>query len=88
MHKDADNTEQYQDRRPEKPIPLEVVHQDDHLIIVNKPSGMWPEGGPTAPPSVFEQIKDLVPGSSPTSLYPLETPVSGLMVWADRKSVV
>jgi len=82
MHKDADKTEQHQDRRPEKPIPLGVLHQDDHLIIVNKPSGMWPEGGPSALPNVFEQIKDLVPGSSPSPLYPLETPISGLMVWA------
>ncbi len=82
MDTDAHDTEQHQDRRHEKPAPLEIVYQDDHLVIVNKPPGMLPEEGPSAPPSVFEQIKDLVPGSSPSPLYPLETPVSGLMVWA------
>ena len=82
MHTDAHNTEQHQDRRPEKQAPLEVVYHDDHLIVVNKPSGMWPEDGPSDHPSVFEQIKNLLPGSSPSSLYPLEPSVSGLMVWA------
>jgi 23S rRNA-/tRNA-specific pseudouridylate synthase len=82
MQTDADNVEQGQDRHPEKRAPLEIVHQDDELIIVNKPPGMSPEDGPSDEPSVFEQIRSVAHGASPSPLYPLEASVSGLMVWA------
>jgi len=68
--------------RPRKTRPIEVLHEDDDVIVVNKPPGMWPEHGIEDTPGVLEQLQDMAAGSSLRPVYRLDREISGLMLWA------
>ena len=81
---DDDNTSPQQRRKTPKPPALEIVHQDAHLFVINKPAGMWPKHAILDEPGVFESLyaTDGVDEASLANVYPLEPDVSGLMLLA------
>jgi 23S rRNA pseudouridine1911/1915/1917 synthase len=74
---------------PEK-IPLNIVYEDDHLIVLDKPSGMvvHPGAGRTHPTLVngllflFPEIRNIGPVERPGIVHRLDKETSGLMVVA------
>jgi len=67
----------------------EVLHEDNHIIVVNKPAGLLSQGDITGRPSLLEVMKEYIkdkynkPGSVFLGLvHRLDRPVSGLMVFA------
>lgn len=72
------------ERRPRR-LTVNVVFHDDDLIVVDKPPGVWPDRSPFDEPSVAEHLSfvNLVVGETALPFaYPLDPPVSGLMVVA------
>ena len=68
---------------------LEVVYEDNHLLVVNKPFGMLSQGDPSGDTCVFEEAKTYIkttyhkPGNVYIGLvHRLDRPVGGLMVLA------
>ncbi len=74
---------------PEK-VPLNVVYEDDHLIVLDKPSGMvvHPGAGRTHPTlvdgllSFFPEIRKVGSADRPGIVHRLDKETSGLMVVA------
>lgn len=67
---------------------LQVVHEDEAIIIVNKPSGMLAVPGKDDLPSVFDVIRERYPDlSGPIIVHRLDMDTSGLMVLARNESV-
>lgn len=74
---------------PEK-IPLNIIYDDDHLIVLDKPSGMvvHPGAGRTHPTLVdgllysFPEIGNVGPAERPGIVHRLDKETSGLMVAA------
>lgn len=71
-------------RKPSKPPALEILHQDERLVVVNKPAGMWPRHAIMDEPNVFETLgaKDGIDEDALANVYPIEPDVSGLMLIA------
>jgi len=68
---------------------LEVLHEDNHIIVVNKPAGLLSQGDATDRPSLLDILKKYIkteyskPGKVFLGLvHRLDRPVSGLMVFA------
>jgi 23S rRNA pseudouridine1911/1915/1917 synthase len=70
-------------------IPFQVVYEDNHLLVVNKPAGMLVQGDSTRDKPLVEYAKDYVkekynkPGKVFMGVvHRLDRPVSGLVVLA------
>lgn len=70
-------------------LPLDVVYEDNHLLIINKPSGVLVQGDSTGDKPLVEYAKDYIkekynkPGAVFLGVvHRLDRPVSGLVVFA------
>ena len=63
--------------------PLKIIHEDEDLIIVDKPAGLLSVPGRDLPDSVQTRLKDLYPDS--LLVHRLDMATSGLMVFAHNK---
>ncbi|MBR4388950.1 MAG: RluA family pseudouridine synthase [Prevotella sp.] len=62
---------------------LEIVYDDDHIVVVNKPSGMLAVPGKTARESVYSILRQRYPqAEGPMIVHRLDMATSGLMVAA------
>lgn len=71
-------------RRPKRQR-VEVLHHDDDMVVLAKPSGLWMDVSPGEESSVTEQLIQtglLEDGPDPMFAYPLDPPVSGVVVLA------
>jgi 23S rRNA pseudouridine1911/1915/1917 synthase len=67
----------------------EIIYEDNHIIVVNKPAGILSQGDSSGSESMLEILKDYIkkkynrPGNVFLGLvHRLDMPVSGLMVFA------
>lgn len=68
--------------------PLEVVYEDDHLLVVNKPAGMLSVPGKGEVDSVYSRIRTLYPeAEGPLVVHRLDMATSGLLLIAKTKEV-
>ncbi len=68
--------------------PLEVVYEDDHLLVVNKPAGMLSVPGKGELDSVYSRIRTLYPeAEGPLVVHRLDMATSGLLLIAKTKEV-
>lgn len=70
-------------------IPFEVIYEDNHLLVINKPAGMLVQGDKTGDESLLEIGKQYIkekyqkPGNVFLgSAHRLDRPVSGVLVFA------
>lgn len=75
-------------RRP-KILPLDVVYEDNHLLVINKPAGVLVQGDVTKDKPLVEYAKDYIkdkynkPGAVFLGVvHRIDRPVSGLVVFA------
>lgn len=68
----------------EKPIPaIDVLFEDDHFVIINKPSGFLSAPGKTKAPSVYTWIKENFPENTDMKpVHRLDMDTSGILVIA------
>lgn len=66
-----------------------IVFEDNHLLVIEKPSGLLAQGDHTGDPNVFDLLKEYIkikynkPGNVYLgSVHRLDRPVSGLMLFA------
>ncbi|MFN4147265.1 MAG: RluA family pseudouridine synthase [Runella sp.] len=71
------------------PKPFHVIYEDNHLIIVNKPSGMLVQGDATGDTPLLDHVKDYIkekynkPGEVFLgTVHRIDRPVSGIVVFA------
>lgn len=81
--------EQAQASRLPEQVRLEVLYEDNHLLVVNKPAGLLSQQDATGDPSVLELARDYLrqrhgkPGNIFLGLvHRLDRPVSGVLVLA------
>lgn len=68
---------------PAANLPLPIVYQDEHIVVVNKPSGLLSVPGKTIKDSVYQRIIEQYPNSSGNLiLHRLDMATSGLLVLA------
>lgn len=72
---------------PPCPDEIEILYQDDHLVIINKPSGLLSLSGknPQNLDSVHHRLVSIFPGC--TLVHRLDFGTSGLMVIARNKAI-
>ncbi len=87
---DTDDDLDFEERgRPAKALRCDVLHTDDDFFVIDKPAGMFFEGGLFDDPSVVEQLQtDEDAADGLDSVYPLEPDVSGLMVVARNEAAL
>lgn len=75
--------------RPPKPLKPTIIHQDDALVVVNKPAGIWPREGILDSAGVFDILApDMDAADVPfTQVNPLEVDLSGAVVYATRPAI-
>lgn len=66
---------------------LEVVYEDEHLIVVNKPSGLRSVPGVDIFDSVYSRLKVHLADVEPLTVHRLDMDTSGLMVVAKTPDV-
>ncbi|MBP9643956.1 MAG: RluA family pseudouridine synthase [Budvicia sp.] len=66
---------------------IEILYQDDHLVLINKPAGLLSLSGknPQNLDSVHHRLVDIFPGC--TLIHRLDFGTSGLMVIARNKAI-
>ena len=68
--------------------PLDVVFEDDHLVVVNKPSGVLSQPGRQIYGSIATQMREAYPeANGPLLVHRLDMDTSGLMVLAKSRDV-
>ncbi len=74
---------------PKPPPPIEVIHADSDLLVLNKPSGTWMHGGPGDQPSALDQLRQIESADKDaiTFIHPLETDISGLILAARNTTI-
>ena len=71
-----------------KALSLEIIYEDAHLIVVNKPAGLLSVPGKTETDSVYFRIKRDYPSArGPMIVHRLDMSTSGLMVLAKSAEV-
>ena len=67
----------------------QILFEDNHLLVINKPAGMLAQGDNTKDPSVLDVMKNIIklrdkkPGNVYLGLvHRLDRPTSGVMVLA------
>ena len=67
---------------------LDVVFEDNHLLVVNKPSGVLSQPGKTQDGSIATQVADAYPDATgPLLVHRLDMDTSGLLLLAKTRSV-
>lgn len=67
---------------------LDILLEDDHLLVVNKPAGVLSQPGKTVDGSMATQIRDAYPNADgPLLVHRLDMDTSGLMVFAKTAAV-
>lgn len=67
---------------------LDICYEDEHLLVVNKPSGVLSQPGRTVDGSIATQIRDAYPlADGPMLVHRLDMDTSGLMVFAKSRAV-
>lgn len=67
---------------------LEIIYEDEHLLLVNKPPGFLAVPGKSWTDSVFVRMKQLYPAATgPLVVHRLDMSTSGLMLIAKDKEV-
>ncbi|GHF99104.1 RNA pseudouridine synthase [Thalassotalea marina] len=68
---------------PAADLPLPIVYQDEHIVVVNKPSGLLSVPGKTIQDSVYQRIIEQNPDATGhLILHRLDMATSGLLVLA------
>jgi tRNA pseudouridine32 synthase/23S rRNA pseudouridine746 synthase/23S rRNA pseudouridine1911/1915/1917 synthase len=64
--------------------PLTILHEDAHILVVHKPSGLLAQPDPSGAPDVLSRAKEREGGTDPFVglVHRLDRPTSGLMVLA------
>lgn len=85
----ADDAARIAAGRREKPIALSIVHEDDALLVVDKPAGVAVHGGSGISFGVIEQLRALRPGAKFLELvHRLDRDTSGLLMIAKKRSAL
>lgn len=66
---------------------LEIVYEDDHFVVVNKPHGLRSVPGVTIMDSVYTKLKQKMGGVEPLIVHRLDMDTSGLLVVAKTPAV-
>lgn len=75
-------------KNPAKGKELDIVFEDDHLLVVNKPAEFLSVPGKTIKDSVYLRIKEkYIKADGPLIVHRLDMSTSGLMVLAKTKRV-
>lgn len=65
---------------------LEIVHEDEHILVVNKPAEFLSVPGKNIVDSVYSRIKDQYPNATgPLIVHRLDMSTSGIMILAKTK---
>ncbi len=73
----------------EKPLDLRIVHEDDALLVVDKPAGVAVHGGSGISFGVIEQLRALRPQARFLELvHRLDRDTSGLLMIAKKRSAL
>jgi tRNA pseudouridine32 synthase/23S rRNA pseudouridine746 synthase len=67
---------------PQENRSLEIVYEDDHLLVVNKPSGLRSVPGVDVMDSVYSRLKASLLNIEPLIVHRLDMDTSGLLVLA------
>ena len=64
-----------------------ILHEDPHLLVVNKPAGLLTQGRVGGEPSLETRVRAYLAPDDPASVYlgtvhRLDRPVSGVVLWA------
>lgn len=72
-----------------KPRDFEILHEDDHLLVVNKPAGVAVHGGSGVSFGVIEQLRKARPTARFLELvHRLDRDTSGVLVIAKKRSAL
>lgn len=75
-------------KQEDKKLAIKILHEDDAIVIISKPSGLLSVPGKETQESVYTQVKDLYPhADGPLIVHRLDMATSGLMLIAKTKSV-
>ena len=78
-----------QDEAPAPPREFPVVHEDEHLIAIDKPAGVAVHGGSGVSFGVIEQLRRARPGATFLELvHRLDRETSGLLLIAKKRSAL
>ena len=78
-----------QDETPAPPREFPVVHEDEHLIAIDKPAGLAVHGGSGVSFGVIEQLRRARPGAAFLELvHRLDRETSGLLLIAKKRSAL
>ena len=70
-------------------VPLPIVYEDDHLLIINKPAGLAVHGGSGVSFGVIEQLRAAYPQQKFLELvHRLDRETSGLLILAKKRSAL
>jgi 23S rRNA pseudouridine955/2504/2580 synthase len=69
-------------------LSVAVVHEDDDLLVLNKPAGMPVHGGSGLAFGVIEGLRRLRPGDELALVHRLDRDTSGCLLVAKRRSVL
>ncbi len=71
-----------------KKLPFDILHEDNHLIVVNKPAGVLVQGDKTGDKCLIDMVKDYIKEryNKPGNVYlgsphRLDRPVSGVVIF-------
>jgi tRNA pseudouridine32 synthase/23S rRNA pseudouridine746 synthase len=67
---------------PKQDRELRIVYEDEHLLVVNKPSGLRSVQGVDVMDSVYSRLKGLLVHTEPLMVHRLDMDTSGLLVVA------
>ena len=68
-------------------VSLDICFEDQHLLVVNKPSGVLSQPGKTVDGSIASQVRDAYPNATgPLLVHRLDMDTSGLMVLAKNRT--
>ncbi|MEO9066120.1 MAG: RluA family pseudouridine synthase [Burkholderiaceae bacterium] len=85
----SDDAARLADGKRERPIALAIVHEDDALLVVDKPSGVAVHGGSGISFGVIEQLRALRPEARFLELvHRLDRDTSGLLMIAKKRSAL
>ncbi len=70
------------------PKPIEIIHEDAALLVLNKPAGLAVHGGAGQPKGLIERLRDERPSEEPLQLvHRLDRGTSGVLLVAQTMSV-
>ena len=73
------------------PLKTEILYEDKHLLVINKPAGLATQSARMSEPDVVSELKNYLAGKNPTKapylgvIHRLDQPVEGILVFAKTK---